>query len=643
MATWTDQKRKETPLKSFGDPATRGFPIEDQEDVDNAAKAIGRANNPDAVKKRLKRIIKRLGLTVPPSWEEDKAAMGAEELSDDDIRSSLIDALGDRYPSSPYQWNGIWICDVFQGTKKVVFNYNDDTWELGFELDDSGTATLVGDPVNVARRTVYVPETDADDKAAMGAAVGRFEITAFGADVGDFVPWRSKIFTCGSYPVQGVEADPSYLDKIVSNFNAGGVKLKNAHGADPQSLFSKIELGDCKRIWREGHDLMGEGSVHQVVRDLFGNPPASIEILSKDTNPRLGAIALLNVPQVEDARVVAAFAAFEGRRHSKSDQDLVQAIHDHAASLGATCAAEMGGRHSKSDSEDIQQLHDLAVKQGATCPAAAAMGSVDDGNNSAPASKAPAREKQMHPLITGLRALFGKKPEALKAAGLTDEDVAKINSDDPEQHAQFMASLPTEVNDGAAAEAKAKADAEAKSTADFEAETAKRLEAMQAEIDAGNARFQGTCSRSLEDKAAEFAKRFTRKDSKGCVRLLPKQEASVIELYKMAVAQDGENGVAVFSADAVPREGDAVSKLTAHFEALPPLPYFEAQISDGEAKVVDDTGRADMGMKDELLSGSPLGRAAQKQKAAEFGDGDKVALVAAAAAKAAVEAMGGNK
>lgn len=54
----------------FGDPDERKFPITNQDSVDAAAHLIGKASNPDAVKKRICAIAKRKGLSVPEGWEK---------------------------------------------------------------------------------------------------------------------------------------------------------------------------------------------------------------------------------------------------------------------------------------------------------------------------------------------------------------------------------------------------------------------------------------------------------------------------------------------------------------------------------------------------------------------------------------------
>jgi hypothetical protein len=62
--------RKSMDLSDFGDPSKRAFPVLNQSDLDNAARLIGHADNPEAVKRRLIAIAKRKGLKLPDAWQD---------------------------------------------------------------------------------------------------------------------------------------------------------------------------------------------------------------------------------------------------------------------------------------------------------------------------------------------------------------------------------------------------------------------------------------------------------------------------------------------------------------------------------------------------------------------------------------------
>lgn len=65
---WPKSKRNKLNSKDFAGP-DQSFPIQDQTDVDAAAKLTGHAKDPAVVKSRIKAIAKRKGLTVPKSYE----------------------------------------------------------------------------------------------------------------------------------------------------------------------------------------------------------------------------------------------------------------------------------------------------------------------------------------------------------------------------------------------------------------------------------------------------------------------------------------------------------------------------------------------------------------------------------------------
>src|SRR5438270_250211 len=70
MSKLSKAQRDKLPESSFGDPARRLFPILEQDDVDSAAHLIGKAKNPEAVKKRIIAIARRLKLSIPDAWKE---------------------------------------------------------------------------------------------------------------------------------------------------------------------------------------------------------------------------------------------------------------------------------------------------------------------------------------------------------------------------------------------------------------------------------------------------------------------------------------------------------------------------------------------------------------------------------------------
>jgi hypothetical protein len=68
---YSAKERREMPESDFAGPH-RSFPIKTQEDVDNAARLIGHAKDPEAVKRRIIEIARRKGFKIPESWQKEQ-------------------------------------------------------------------------------------------------------------------------------------------------------------------------------------------------------------------------------------------------------------------------------------------------------------------------------------------------------------------------------------------------------------------------------------------------------------------------------------------------------------------------------------------------------------------------------------------
>lgn len=334
---------------------------------------------------------------------------------------------------------------------------------------------------------------DVEPSAARMGFVFEIPAASFGED-SDYLPWRHKVFEAGRYPAQGVEADIAYLDRMVRNFRP--VKFKNSHTPDPQSVFSRIDLGGADRLYRDGNDLIAEGRRHRILTMLPEVPRASVEIENKDTDPRLSAIAVLNFPQVPDA-MIAAFGI--------SREDATKDPEANDSPIAAEAA--------------LSQFHDPAR------------------------ASAPAKEIQMtQSTWDKIRAIFGRmKPEALKEAGLTADEVRSLQPLDP----------------------------------DIESE----IRRLRDQNEAQEARFAAINAARLKDRAELFARSW--RDQK---KILPAEESHVASLYMMAARADGEGRTAHFGADGAVTEGEHVKALAAAMEARRTLAIFETEIANEAPK-----------------------------------------------------------
>lgn len=170
---WTVADREKLPLSDFGEPKKKGFPIANEEDLENAASLLHHTDDPSSVKRRLMRIAKRKGLKMPESWgpgaqnQMNKAnlevesspgkASTIEEVSSegmgshDDKRRGAHDALSKKYGERGSYWNG-WVEDMFP--EHLVYHHDGDLYSEGYSTDDKGVK-LAGDRKKVERKMIY--------------------------------------------------------------------------------------------------------------------------------------------------------------------------------------------------------------------------------------------------------------------------------------------------------------------------------------------------------------------------------------------------------------------------------------------------------------------------------------------------------
>ncbi|MFC0546925.1 hypothetical protein [Kutzneria chonburiensis] len=92
--------------------------------------------------------------------------------------------------------------------------------------------------------------------------------------------------------------------------------------------------------------------------------------------------AFVAVPSNRDALVLASKALKEGRRNNTADAETIQAIHDHAANLGASCAPSGKSLHGKETAtthdEDPDEDTSAATESAAATAAAADTAAADE-------------------------------------------------------------------------------------------------------------------------------------------------------------------------------------------------------------------------------------------------------------------------
>jgi hypothetical protein len=111
MSKLTKEQRDKMDKADFGDPERRLFPIQDQGDVDDAARLVGKAKSPDSVRTRIMHICERKKLKAPESWTADHSrfsvefALDSSQVRDDGdhvlVPAPILFRLGD-YPDKGF-------------------------------------------------------------------------------------------------------------------------------------------------------------------------------------------------------------------------------------------------------------------------------------------------------------------------------------------------------------------------------------------------------------------------------------------------------------------------------------------------------------------------------------------------------------
>ncbi len=98
--------RDKMSASDFAGP-NESFPISTQADVDAAAHLIGKAADPEAVKRKIIAISKRKGLTVPAAWQSMKAAAATPEDAEEQAELIAYQSMRSAWDAADPQWDQI--------------------------------------------------------------------------------------------------------------------------------------------------------------------------------------------------------------------------------------------------------------------------------------------------------------------------------------------------------------------------------------------------------------------------------------------------------------------------------------------------------------------------------------------------------
>jgi len=140
----------------------------------------------------------------------------------------------------------------------------------------------------------------------------------------------AKCFEAGDYPDKAFSLTPEEMRAAVANFRP--VPLDSAHA--PSVFDGKMGHLDQVTIEPDGITLTGVVRWAKWLDGVLADGERKVSASWDRATKQLTGLALVPVPRVTDAALMAAFA---------------------------------GSRHSASDAADIQNVHDIAVRQGADC------------------------------------------------------------------------------------------------------------------------------------------------------------------------------------------------------------------------------------------------------------------------------------
>jgi uncharacterized protein len=236
------------------------YPIDDDEDLDNAIRAVGRGNaDHDAIRKYIMGRAEDLGKSddIPENWNKDgsldetKATVltysveGSSSRTSivhtvaelryefyQDLRDALNNALESAYPCSQSDptlpdYCDVWVCDF--SSNEVIYECwaggpGPGTWCQSYSIDADGNVTLGDDAHQVNSHTTYEPIPDSEPQAVgtnanggVGSALARSKSSKRNGDkerhrAGPDLPREFRMFVSHGLEVrENVTADPNIL------------------------------------------------------------------------------------------------------------------------------------------------------------------------------------------------------------------------------------------------------------------------------------------------------------------------------------------------------------------------------------------------------------------------------------------------
>lgn len=156
------------------------------------------------------------------------------------------------------------------------------------------------------------------------------------SDADGLVIRRRKVFEAGDFPDKDFSLSPEEALAAAATFSPVDLDLQHVPSVLDGKLGKLLSLIPVDG----GRELWGDVGIPQWLDQVLQNTPVELSAAWDRATKRLMRLALVVRARIPDAVLMSAFAQFEGRRNSGSDQQTIQQIHDLTTGLGAMCSGQ---------------------------------------------------------------------------------------------------------------------------------------------------------------------------------------------------------------------------------------------------------------------------------------------------------------
>lgn len=156
---------------------------------------------------------------------------------------------------------------------------------------------------------------------------------------GEYIVRRGKVFHAGNFPQRNFSATPDDLKRALAAFKPVPNRVSHLSGPDRHPTIFDGDCGELRalELAEDGETLLGEVSIPKWLDDYQTQrrpgKPFSVSLeFNRDTKLVTGN-TIVPDPVIEDSDLIAAFAAFSGKRHSAQDQAMIEGGHHMAERL----------------------------------------------------------------------------------------------------------------------------------------------------------------------------------------------------------------------------------------------------------------------------------------------------------------------